>query len=473
VIYDPGTQGTWQAKDETYTNLALDDPTPIFGTNTGTDPAVDHTEGWTFSGWQPTWSPTVTDNITYVAQWTKTTQPIFYTLTYNGNGHTSGTVPLGGSYPAGYSVLITNQGNMLREGYAFQGWAYNADAKTPDFATGSTAYHTLTNDVTLYAVWTSKEAPPHAKYTVTYQPGAYGTFDAVSFECALGELTPKAPEVTGQLGWRFIGWTPEPTPTVEGDATYVAQWEQVVFTVKFVDWDGSVLKTQTVPYGGSATAPANPSRNGYTFTGWSPSTFTNITSDLTVTARYTQNNGGGGNNGGSGGNGGNNGGSQTNKPTNTPLPSTTPPLPSTTPDASKSKEETIQTWALVNLILSIAGLILAIAIGIYTLLQHKKKQKQTQTNNTQTQTDNTETQKQKSQHRNLWLAVTLAMGIAGISAFLLTEDLSRTMTLVDKWTIVNVIIFAAQIIAIVFTFKRKKNNNTEETKSSAHTFNTQ
>ncbi|MCL2477709.1 MAG: hypothetical protein FWE73_10590, partial [Candidatus Bathyarchaeota archaeon] len=68
---------------------------------------------------------------------------------------------------------------------------------------------------------------------------------------------------------------------------------------------------------------------------------------------------------------------------------------------------------------------------------------------------------------------TLAMGIAGIIVFLLTEDMSRTMTLVDKWTIVNVIIFAVQITAIVFTFKRKKNNNTEETKSSTPIFNTQ
>ncbi|MCL2477404.1 InlB B-repeat-containing protein, partial [Candidatus Bathycorpusculum sp.] len=377
ISYAPGTQGTWQAIDETYTGLAFGASTPVFGTNSGADTAVDHTAGWIFTGWQPTWSSTAAGNITYVAQWTKTVQPIFYTLTYNGNGYTSGTVPLGGFYPAGYSVLIVNQGNMAREGYTFQGWAYNSDAKTPDFATGSTAYHTLTKDVTLYAVWATEKTPPQTKYTVTYQPGTYGNFDPVSFVCALGELTPKAPDVTGQPGWRFIGWAPEPTPTVEGDAAYVAQWEPKMFTVKFVDWDGTVLKTETVPYGGNATAPANPSRNGYTFIGWNPATFTNITSDLTITAQYTQNNGGGsgGNNGGSGGNGGNGGGSQTNKPTNTPPPTTTPPLPNTTPVPNGTKEEPIQTWALVNLILSIAGLILAIAIGICVLLQHKKKQK--------------------------------------------------------------------------------------------------
>ena len=59
------------------------------------------------------------------------------------------------------------------------------------------------------------------------------------------------------------------------------------FTVTFKDWDGTVLKTETVNKGGSATPPANPARNGYTFSGWS-GTYTNVQSDATVTATYTQ-----------------------------------------------------------------------------------------------------------------------------------------------------------------------------------------
>lgn len=56
-------------------------------------------------------------------------------------------------------------------------------------------------------------------------------------------------------------------------------------TVTFVDWDGTILKTQTVEVGGSATAPENPERNGYNFIGWDID-FTNVVEDLTITAQY-------------------------------------------------------------------------------------------------------------------------------------------------------------------------------------------
>jgi len=61
------------------------------------------------------------------------------------------------------------------------------------------------------------------------------------------------------------------------------------FTVTFVDWDQTTLKTEYVAYGQSAVAPTNPTRDGYIFTGWDMD-FSIVTSDLIVTAQYEENN---------------------------------------------------------------------------------------------------------------------------------------------------------------------------------------
>lgn len=74
------------------------------------------------------------------------------------------------------------------------------------------------------------------------------------------------------------------------DVDYTAR---TTYTVRFLDWDNSVISTQTVTSGGSATAPPNPTRDGYTFTGWDKS-FTNITANTDIHAQYTKNSSGGG-----------------------------------------------------------------------------------------------------------------------------------------------------------------------------------
>lgn len=67
------------------------------------------------------------------------------------------------------------------------------------------------------------------------------------------------------------------------DVDYTAS---TTYIVRFLDWDNSVISTQTVTRGGSATAPPNPTRDGYTFTGWDKS-FTNITANTDIHAQYT------------------------------------------------------------------------------------------------------------------------------------------------------------------------------------------
>ncbi len=57
------------------------------------------------------------------------------------------------------------------------------------------------------------------------------------------------------------------------------------FTVKFYDWDGSVLSVQSVEKGKDAVAPKDPSRDGYIFKGWDTD-LRNVQKDLSVIAIY-------------------------------------------------------------------------------------------------------------------------------------------------------------------------------------------
>lgn len=67
--------------------------------------------------------------------------------------------------------------------------------------------------------------------------------------------------------------------------TPVYEAKEERFTVTFVDYDGTVLKEETVDMEGEATAPADPRRNGYDFIGWDKE-YSKITESITVTAQY-------------------------------------------------------------------------------------------------------------------------------------------------------------------------------------------
>ena len=86
-------------------------------------------------------------------------------------------------------------------------------------------------------------------------------------------------------GSAFVAITP-----VTADITVYAIWlakpiPLVYFTVTFLDWDGTLIKTEQVLSGGAATAPVDPERTGYVFIGWDDD-FTNITEDKIINALY-------------------------------------------------------------------------------------------------------------------------------------------------------------------------------------------
>uniref|UniRef100_UPI003AB764F7 InlB B-repeat-containing protein n=1 Tax=Hominenteromicrobium sp. TaxID=3073581 RepID=UPI003AB764F7 len=97
-----------------------------------------------------------------------------------------------------------------------------------------------------------------------------------------------------QYTYTFKGWTPE-VETVTGDAVYTAVYDKAVnkYTIKWVDWDGSEVRTDTeVLYGTELEVPEDPTRAAdaqytYTFKDWTPEVKT-VTGDATYQATYTK-----------------------------------------------------------------------------------------------------------------------------------------------------------------------------------------
>ena len=132
-----------------------------------------------------------------------------------------------------------------------------------------------------------------------------GTF-AVTFDTNGGSIVPVENVLNGQkatkptnptkTGYTFDGWYTEETCThpydfatsVQNALTLYAKWTINQYTITFKPENGDKDTTITQDYGTPVTAPANPTRTGYTFAGWNreiPATMP--AENMTVTARWT------------------------------------------------------------------------------------------------------------------------------------------------------------------------------------------
>ena len=228
-----------------------------------TAPADPVREGYTFIGWDKSFS-NVQSDLTVTAQYEKNV--VYYTVTFlDWDGTTLKTEQV----EQGKSA--TAPAAPVREGYTFKGW-------DKDFSN-------VQSDLTITAQYSKNIV----YYTVIFVDWDGTELKTEEVEEGLSATAPAAPV---REGYTFIGWDKD-FSNVQSDLTVTAQYEQnapepIYYTVTFQDWDGTTLKTEQVEQGKSATAPATPVREGYTFKGWDKD-FSNVQSDLTVTAQYEQN----------------------------------------------------------------------------------------------------------------------------------------------------------------------------------------
>lgn len=157
-------------------------------------------------------------------------------------------------------------------GKTFDGWYENLDFSgeaLSEIALGTTG------DKTLYAKFSINT------YEVTFK-GHDGT--VLKQETVDHGSDATAPTSPTRVGYTFIGWDIS-FEDVTSNLEVIAVYDINTYTVTFKDHDGTVLKSETVNHGSNATSPTNPTRVGYTFTGWDIA-FDNVTSNLEVTAVY-------------------------------------------------------------------------------------------------------------------------------------------------------------------------------------------
>ncbi len=213
-----------------------------------------------------------------------------FSLSYDGNGSTSGVVPAKADYETASTVNVSSKGNLERKGYTFTGWNTAANGSGTAYPAGGTLTMPA-KDITLYAQW---ELNNHKMMydgngsTGGEAPAVPTNYDFDKSVSVLGNSNVQPYEKTGYTftGWNtkadgsgaaYTGSGTETFKMPDKDVTLYAQWKINQHEVKY-DGNGNtggiapaapetydVNETVTV-LGNSNPAPYE--KSGFTFTGW-------------------------------------------------------------------------------------------------------------------------------------------------------------------------------------------------------------
>ena len=183
-------------------------------------------------------------------QWTAPT----YTVTLNAG---DGTINSGNVTEYTYGVGATLPTDVTRTGYTFKGWYDNeALAGSPVTAISNTE----TGNKEYWAKWEINQ------YTITFDTVGGSTVASITQDYGTAIAAPANPT---REGYTFIGWDKEIPSTMPAENMIItAKWKVNQYTITFDSNGGSEIAPITQDYGTAITAPANPTRESYTFIGW-------------------------------------------------------------------------------------------------------------------------------------------------------------------------------------------------------------
>ena len=255
--------GTWDRNDYVYNDQILAENVPDVPSKTGYTPI-----GWSIDGVNAVTFPvTVTKNIVF--------KPVYEIKSFNAVFN-----PDGGKFDDGqtasktvsveYGAAITAPADPTKTGYTFAGWSPEVPATMP------------AKGLQFKAQWTANQ------YTITFDTDGGSEVAPITQDYGTAVTAPENPTKTG---YTFAGWdVAVPATMPAGDMTITAKWTVNQYTITFVNTGDSVIAPITQDYGTAITAPENPTKTGYTFSGWDiavPATMP--AGDMTITAQWTIN----------------------------------------------------------------------------------------------------------------------------------------------------------------------------------------
>ncbi len=212
-------------------------------------------EGYTFSGWSEIPEIMPAHDVTVKGSFTVNT----YKLTYELDGKEYKI------FEMEYGAAISPEDNPSKEGYTFSGWS-DVPETMPD------------HDVTVTGTFSVNT------YKLTYELDGK---EYKIFELEYGaSITPE--DNPSKEGYTFSGWSEIPEVMPAHDVTVKGTFTVNKYKLTY-ELDGEEYKTFELEYGAAITSEEEPSKEGYTFSGWSEIPETMPARDVTVKGTFTVN----------------------------------------------------------------------------------------------------------------------------------------------------------------------------------------
>ena len=212
-------------------------------------------EGYTFSGWSDIPSKMPAKDVTVTGTFTINKYKLIYKV--DGSEYKK--------YEVEYGAAITPEAAPTKDGYTFSGWS-DIPSRMPAKDVTVTGSFTINKYKLIYKV----DGEEYKKYELEY--GA--------------KITPE-PAPTKE-GYSFSGWSSIPETMPAKDVTITGTFSKGAYKLTYMV-DGAVYKTVSYDYGDAITPEAAPTKEGYTFSGWSDIPKTMPAEDVTVKGSFTIN----------------------------------------------------------------------------------------------------------------------------------------------------------------------------------------